>query len=79
LQVPDTATDAETNVINKVKADQRKEHKSKPAPQKKTETIQPNPVDEHIRQMARQADEEAQTIIKRQMASRAFLESKKTK
>ncbi len=60
LKVPETATDAETNVVNKVKTDQRKEHKSKPAPQKKTETIQPNPVDEYIREMARQADEEAQ-------------------
>jgi hypothetical protein len=79
LKVPETATDAETNVINKVKSDQRKEHKSKPAPQKKTETAQPNPVDEHIREIARQADEEAQKIIKRQMASRAFFESKKRK
>jgi hypothetical protein len=99
LKVPDTATDAETNVINKVKSDRTrpqglsprtsiksstlgKEHKSKPAPatsEKKTEKIQPSPVDEHIREIAKKADEEAQKIIKRQMASRAFFESKKRK
>jgi hypothetical protein len=76
LNIPETATDAETHVINKVKTDQRKEHKNRPAPQKTTETIQPNPVDEHIREMARQADEESQPLMKRQMASRAFFESK---
>ncbi len=78
LKVPETATYPETNVINKTKNEQRKEHKSKPAPQKKTETAQPTPLDEHIREMARQADEEAKTK-KRQMASRAFFESKKRK
>ena len=74
-----TATDAETNVINKLKADQRKEHKSKPVLEKKTDKAQPNPVDEHLREMARQADEEAQKIIKRQQASFAFFESRKRK
>ena len=79
LKVPETATDAETNVINKLKADQRKEHKSKPVLEKKTVKVQPNPVDEHLREMARQADEEAQKIIKRQQASFAFFESRKRK
>ena len=81
LKVPETATDAETNVINKVKADQKKENRSKPAQpiQKKTEKIQPSTVDEHIREMARKADEEAQKIIKRQMESKAFFQSKKRK
>ena len=81
LKVPETATDAETNVINKVKADQKKENRSKPAQpiQKKTEQTKPNTVDEHIREIARKSDEEAQQIIKRQMASRAFFESKKRK
>ena len=82
LKVPETATDAETNVINKVKSDQKKENRSKPAPaasEKKTEQTKPNTVDEHIREIARKSDEEAQKIIKRQMASRAFFESKKRK
>ena len=81
LKVPETATDAETNIINKVKADQKKENKSKPAQpiQKKTEQTKPNTVNEHIREMAKKADEEADKIIKRQIASKAFFESKKRK
>ncbi len=35
LKVPGSATDAETNVINKLNAGQRKEHKNKPDPEKK--------------------------------------------
>ena len=78
LKVRDSTTDAETNIINRRKAAQKREYRGRHAPPRQ-ERPQPNPVDEHIREMARQADEEAQKIIKRQAASQAFFLSRKQK
>ncbi len=77
LKVPSTATDAETNVIKKVTAIQQKQHRHQPTP--KLKQIQPNPFDEHIREMAKQAGEESQQIVKRQQTSFVFFESRKRK